>query len=162
MPVMVYSNSMFFKSTFPLPFWVGVRKKAPTVITNKITSPAIMQDLEEIVRLTGDQIRYLLQEGNAYPAWQRVGDKIQGHWSTSACMGPEPSVALADAIIAGDQARMKQIMADLRSIPAFRPQGQEDPELHLQFPQLNAQSEKARFRAAGYIKCGPARALLGQ
>ena len=39
MAIMVYSNAMFFKSTFPLPFWVGVRKKAPTVITNKITQP---------------------------------------------------------------------------------------------------------------------------
>ena len=158
MGIMVYSNAMFFKSTFPFPFWVGVRKKAPTVITNKITSPAIMQDLEEIVRLTGDQVRYLPQEGNAYPAWQRVGDQIKGHWSTSASMGPEPSVALADAIIAGDEERIKEVVADLRSIPPFRPQGQEDPELYLQFPQLNAQSEKARFRAAGYIKCGPTRA----
>src|SRR5215471_14603186 len=49
MAIMVYSNAMFFKSVFPRPFWEGVAKRARTVITNKITSPAITQDLEEIV-----------------------------------------------------------------------------------------------------------------
>src|SRR5262249_10128417 len=40
MAIMVYSNAMFFKSTFPRPFWEGVANRARTVITNKITSPA--------------------------------------------------------------------------------------------------------------------------
>jgi trans-o-hydroxybenzylidenepyruvate hydratase-aldolase len=157
LPIMVYSNAMFFKSTFPLPFWQGVAKRAPTVITNKITSPAIMEKLEEIVETTGDRISYLPQEMNAYNAWQRVGNKIRGIWSTSASMGPEPSVAFSRAINANDRERIEEIHNDLRSIPAFRPQGQEDAERYLQFPQLNVQAEKARFRAAGYIKCGPAR-----
>ena len=158
MPIMVYSNAMFFKSLFPLPFWEGVADRAPTVITNKITSPAITEKLEEIVEKTGDRISYLPQEMGAVDAWERVGNRIQGIWSTSASMGPEPSVALSKAINANDKERMDEIRADLRSLPAFRPQDQTDAEKYLQFPQLNVQAEKARFRAAGYIKCGPARA----
>ena len=158
MGIMVYSNAMFFKSVFPLEFWLGVAERAPRVITNKITSPAITEKLEEIVEKTGDRISYLPLDGGAYSAWQRVGDKIRGLWSTSASMGPEPPVALSDAINRGDEERMKEIVADMRSIPAFRPSDQADAEKFLQFPQLNVQAEKARFRAAGYIKCGPSRA----
>ncbi len=158
LPIMVYSNAMFFKSSFPLPFWQGVAKRAPTVITNKITSPTITEELEEIVATTGDRISYLPQEMGAVDAWERVGNKIKGIWSTSASMGPEPSVALSRAINANDKEKMEEIRADLRSLPSFRPQDQTDPEKYLQFPQLNVQAEKARFRAAGYIKCGPARA----
>ena len=157
LPIMVYSNAMFFKSLFPLPFWQGVAKRAPTVITNKITSPAITEKLEEIVETTGDKIAYLPQEMGAYDAWQRVGNKIKGVWSTSASMGPEPSVAFSKAINSNDRERIEEIAADLRALPSFRPANQTDPEKYLQFPQLNVQAEKARFRAAGYIKCGPAR-----
>jgi len=156
MAIMVYSNAMFFKSIFPRPFWEGVAKRARTVITNKITSPAITQDLEEIVRLTGDRISYLPNDPAAYDAWKRVGSKIRGVWSTSSSMGPEPVVALSAAINANDEARIQEIVADLRSVPSFMPPRKEGEES--KFPELNVQAEKARFRAAGYIKCGPSRA----
>ena len=156
--IMVYSNAMFFKSVFPPAFWFGVAERAPSVITNKITSPVITQNLEEIVSRTGDRISYLPIDNGAYDAWKRVGNKITGVWSTSASMGPEPVVALSDAINRNDEERIKEIVADIRSLPPFRPQDQQDPEKFLQFPQLNVQAEKARFRAAGYIKCGPTRA----
>ena len=155
--IMVYSNSRFFKSMFPLPFWVGVADRARTVVTNKITSPAIMEDLEEIVRLTGDRIAYLPHEGGSYDAWKRVGDKVHGYWSTSAAMGPEPSVALCDAYRKNDAAQVEAIIADHRSIPSFIPPRQPGDEVD-HFAELNVQAEKARFRAAGYIKCGPSRA----
>ena len=151
MPIMVYSNSRFFKSLFPTPFWLGVAEKAPTVITNKITSPAITEDLEEIVNKTGDRISYLPNGGGAYDAWQRVGDKIKGLWSTSASMGPEPSVAFSNAINQGDAERIKEIDQGIKSIPRFMP----DPDW---FAYYNVQVEKARFNAAGYIKAGPTRA----
>src|SRR5262245_17692052 len=37
MPVMVYSNSWFFKSTFPPAFWSGIAERAPTVVASKNT-----------------------------------------------------------------------------------------------------------------------------
>ena len=156
MPIMVYSNSRFFKSTFPLPFWVGVANRAPTVITNKITSDAITEKLEEIVELTGDRISYLPNESGALDAWKRVGNKIRGLWSTSASMGPEPSVAFSEALNRNDEVRILEIVADLRSVPTFFPPRQAGDPDHLEI--LNAQAEKARFRAAGYVKCGPSRA----
>lgn len=52
-----------------------------------------MEDLEGIVEKTGDRISYLPIDAAALDAWQRVGDRIDGLWSTSASMGPEPVVA---------------------------------------------------------------------
>jgi len=153
MPIMVYSNSRVFKSVFPREFWEGVAKRAPTVVTNKIASPAIMEDLEEIVRRTGNRIRFLPIDHNVYAAWKRVGDHIRACWSTTAAMGPEPSVALMDAIQQGDDRRAAAIDLDIRSVRSSIPEGQWEL-----FAYYNVQEEKARFRAAGYIKCGPSRA----
>src|SRR5712692_9335916 len=37
MPIMIYANARFFKSTFPTSFWAGVAKKAPTVVLTKMS-----------------------------------------------------------------------------------------------------------------------------
>jgi hypothetical protein len=115
-----------------------------------------MEDLEEIVERTGDRIAYLPMEGAAYDAWKRVGSKIKGFWSTSSGMGPEPCVALSAAINAGDEPRIQEIMADMRSLPRAMPAPKEGEPFA--FPSLNTQFEKARFRAAGYVNCGMPRA----
>ncbi|HXG36877.1 MAG TPA: dihydrodipicolinate synthase family protein [Dehalococcoidia bacterium] len=153
MPIMVYSNQMFFKSTFPTPFWAGVAKKAPTVITNKVTYS--IEHLLDDIKAAGHQINFLpAAEGGTrvYNAWRMCRGYINAVWSTSASMGPEPMVALADAIAKDDEKRVEEICADLASVPMFHGVDFSD------FPKYNAQFEKARFRAAGYIKCGPSRA----
>lgn len=68
-------------------------------------------------------------------------------------MGPEPVVALMEAISADDAARVDQIGEDMRSVPSLIPRGEGE-----HFPEYNAQVEKARFNAAGYINAGPWRA----
>ena len=154
MAIMVYSNASFFKSVFPTPFWEGVAKTAPTVITNKIASPAITQDLEEIVRVAGHQIAFLPQQNGAFNARERVGDAIQGLWSSGqAIMGPEPVVALWDAIVSGDKARYEEIMEDMRSVPpAISAEDRVED-----FPKYNVQLNKWGANASGYIKAGPVR-----
>lgn len=154
MPVMVYSNAMFFKSEFPSDFWKGVAKEAPTVITNKIASTEIMNNLEEIVGAVGDQIAFLPQQMAAPSARERVGDKIQGLWSTSAVMGPEPVVALWNAIESGDKQRLEQILADIRQVPPVLPRDRFAED----FPIYNGQLNNASFNAAGYVNVGPIRA----
>ena len=156
LPIMVYSNSRVFKYNFPRDFWVGVAERAPTVITNKIASEDTMRDLEEIVQLTGDHIAYLPNDNGAYEAWQKVGNRIKGIWSTAAAMGPEPVVALSNALNANDEPRIKEVLADLRSVPRFRPES-DDPNAPT-FTHLEAQVQKPRFSASGYVKSGPSRA----
>ncbi len=153
MGIMVYSNAMFFKSVFPVPFWAGVAQKAPTVITNKVSYST--EHLLEDIHVAGHQINFMPagEGGMLLQAWKACRPQINAIWSTSASMGPEPMVALADAIQKDDEKRVTEICADLRTVPMFTP-GLDFAD----FPKYNAQWEKARFRAAGFIKCGPSRA----
>jgi trans-o-hydroxybenzylidenepyruvate hydratase-aldolase len=151
MPIMVYANSMFFKSEFPTVFWEGVAKKAPTVITTKVTYP--IDHLLDDMAVAGHQINFLPGQNNIYPAYQMAGTRVTGCWSTSANMGPEPVVALMEAIHADDKERVAAIWADMQSVPSLMPPGEA-----AHFPEYNVQAEKARFNASGYINCGPSRA----
>ncbi len=151
MPVMIYSNAMFFKSNFPTAFWAGVAKKAPTVVATKVTYP--INWLEDF-RVAGHQINFLPGHGQAYLAYKILGrENVIGLWATGAAMGPEPLVALVDAIQRDDEAKAREIYEDMNSLPSFMPAGERE-----KFAQYNVQAEKARFNAAGYYNCGPSRA----
>ncbi len=151
MPVMVYSNAMFFKSTFPTVFWEGLAKKAPTVITTKVTYGigTLLDDL----RVAGHQINFMPGQNNIYPAYKMARRQITAIWSTSAMMGPEPVLALMQAIREDNEKRVDEIWEDMRSVPPLFPPGAAS-----QFAQYNAQVEKWRFNASGYLRCGPSRA----
>jgi trans-o-hydroxybenzylidenepyruvate hydratase-aldolase len=151
MPIMIYSNSMFFKSAFPTIFWEGLAKKAPTVITTKVTYG--IGTLLDDIRVAGHQINFLPGQNNIYPAYKMARPNITACWSTSALMGPEPVVALMEAIQRDDEKRVDKIWEDMRLVPAFFPPGAASL-----FPQYNAQAEKWRFNASGYVTCGPSRA----
>ena len=151
MAIMIYSNALFFKSSFPTAFWAGVAKNAPTVITTKVTYG--IGTLLEDIRVAGHQINFMPGQNNIFPAYKMARAKITACWSTSAAMGPEPVVALMEAIQKDDEKRVDAIWEDMRSVPAFMPPGAVS-----QFAQYNAQAEKWRFNASGYINCGPSRA----
>ena len=151
MAIMIYSNALFFKSSFPTAFWSGVAQNAPTVITTKVTYG--IGTLLEDMRVAGHRINFMPGQNNIFPAYKMARAKITACWSTSAAMGPEPVVALMEAIQKDDEQRVDAIWEDMRSVPAFMPPGAVS-----QFAQYNAQAEKWRFNAAGYVKCGPSRA----
>ncbi len=151
MAIMIYSNALFFKSSFPTAFWAGMAENAPTVITTKVTYG--IGTLLEDMRVAGHQINFMPGQNNIFPAYKMARTKITACWSTSAAMGPEPVVALMEAIQKDDEKRVDEIWEDMRSVPAFMP-----PGAMPQFAQYNAQAEKWRFNAAGFVKCGPSRA----
>jgi len=150
-PVMVYSNSMFFKSEFPTPFWAGIGKKAPTVIITKLTYP-FMNLLSDIQ--VAPQVNFMPGESSIYAAYKMARRKITTVWSSGAAgMGPEPMVALADAILRDDEKRVDEIWEDLQSVPRSAPPG----EWVAGFPQYNIQINRFQANAAGYLKAGPSR-----
>jgi trans-o-hydroxybenzylidenepyruvate hydratase-aldolase len=151
MPIMVYSNAMFFKSVFPNEFWDGVARRAPTVVTTKVTYG--IEHLLEDMAVAGHQIAFLPGQNEIYPAYKLAGARIRGCWSTSANMGPRPVVALMNAILANDRARGDAIWEDITSMPTLFPEGG-----RAHFAEYNVQVEKARINASGYINCGPPRA----
>jgi trans-o-hydroxybenzylidenepyruvate hydratase-aldolase len=151
MPIMVYANAMFFKSTFPTVFWEGVARKAPTVITTKIAYG--IEHLDEDLRVA-PRINFEPNHTAVVAAYQKVGTQIKSCWSTAAPMGPEPVVALMDAIQRDDPKRVQEIWADISALPPSVPAG----EFAKGFPEYNAQVNKWFYNASGYIKPGPVRA----
>ncbi len=155
MGIMVYANPFFFKSTFPTEFWVGVGKRAPTVICTKYVGN--MRDMPNVFAELAASIdaapncAFLPIDAFAPIAYAAAGDRIKGVWSTSCAMGPEPVVGMMDALAAGDTERMGEIAHAMHELP--------NPlvDVH-QFASYNVQVEKERCNAAGYVKAGPSRA----
>lgn len=151
MPIMIYANPMFFKSVFPTEFWEGVARKAPTVITTKATYDA--KQLPADLAVAGHRINFMPGQNGVYTAYKLLRTRVTASWWTSAAMGPEPLVALMDAIRRDDEGQVDAIWEDVHSVPPMIPAGE-----FSHFAEYNAQIEKARFNAAGYVKCGPSRA----
>ena len=121
MPVMVYSNSWFFKSTFPPAFWSGLVERAPTVIASKNTH-GFTHFLAELEAVDG-RINLMPGDPGIFKAWELIGADITAVWSTQAALGPEPVVALMAAIRANDSSLVDQIIADFRRVPPYVPPG---------------------------------------
>jgi trans-o-hydroxybenzylidenepyruvate hydratase-aldolase len=153
MPIMIYANSMFFKSVFPTDFWAGVAKQAPTVTLCKVSYG--INHLAEDLEVAGDRINFVVGHTQLHGAYEKVGTKVTACWATAAGMGPEAIVALMDAILRDDKARARAIQDDLDALPSMLPPG---VEFHKEFPKYNAQVVKYRSNAAGYAKYGPMRA----
>ncbi len=155
MGLMVYANPLFFKSTFPVEFWAGVGKHCPTVVTckyvgNLMDPKNMLADLPASMD-AAPHVQFLPIDFVAPMAYDLVGDRLKGMWSTACVMGPEPVVALQKAIDAGDRARMGEIMHDIHALPNAIPDFKD-------LAKYNVQVEKLRCNAAGYIKAGPCRA----
>lgn len=153
MPVMVYANPRYFKSSFPVVFWEGIARKAPTVIACKLVlDPGTLPDK---VRAAGHQVVFQPDERTAYAAYKMVGDHITTLWTVCGGMGPEPIVALMDAILDGDEERMKAVQEDIESARMTQPA---HPDYEVPPPNYTAQNLKSASNASGYGKFGAARA----
>jgi trans-o-hydroxybenzylidenepyruvate hydratase-aldolase len=152
MPILVYANARVFKSDFPTAFWERLANKARTVILTKMSYSHA--NLLDDLRVAGRQINFMPGESAIYAAYKMAHPRITAIWSSGmACMGPEPVVALADAILRDDEKRVDEIWEDIRSVPPGAPPG----EFATGFAKYNAQSNKYLTNAAGYIKGGPCR-----
>jgi trans-o-hydroxybenzylidenepyruvate hydratase-aldolase len=150
LPIMVYANSMFFKSNFPTEFWAAIAQKAPTVIMCKVSYGVehIVEDLDA----AGNRINFIVGEGNLYPAYQKAGTRFYAAWATSANLGPEPVIALLEAMQKDDRARVDEIYADFKALPPTFPDGL---EFRQEFPKYNAQVNKFLGNHGGYHTFGP-------
>lgn len=162
MSIMVYSNSRFFKSDFPVEFWEGVAKKAPTVVTNKIAYG--LGHIADDVRVSGHQIKFVASGISVLEAEKKAPGHFTACWTTS--YAPEPLVAMMKAFNAKDMKRAEEIAADIRSVPPFAPQGGMAPakdapgwrgDMESGFAHYNSQVHKVEWSHAKYVDIGPMR-----
>lgn len=148
--IMVYDNPGAFHFPFLPQFWIQVARRAPTVVCAKHGPDA---NIRGLLAGTQGRIRFLPHVAGAYA--MRLLDPQQNiaFWATEASMGPEPALALRDALQAGDWERARAIDADIGyTMQTFFPPGGMQ-----EFSYYNIQLEKIRFDEAGYCKAGPIR-----
>ncbi|MCR6030881.1 hypothetical protein GGQ22_05430 [Nocardioides sp. zg-579] len=149
--IMVYANARAFRYTFPVEFWEGVASQAPTVTSAKVSRAP---ELERMLEVTDGRINFIPSDMVAHDFAARSPQTTTACWATAAGMGPEPSIALMEAIAGGEERDLKQAVADIAWA--------NEPCAHLfadqeVFASYNIQIEKARIAAAGYCRPGPAR-----
>ena len=151
MAIMIYANQNFFKTDFPVEFWEAlVAKKPQTVLVSK------MSNTEANMKAAGKQV-YFMPGTNpltSYLKLQELGLPWRNFWSTRGNCGPEPLVALGEALDRGDVARAEEIEADTRAVPGWQP-----PQGTSQFTskEMNVQGERMMALYGGYMKPGPLR-----
>lgn len=156
LPVMIYSNSWFFKFDFPPEFWAGVAADAPTVIASKNTH-GFGRYREEIDAVKG-RINLMPGEFGIPVALRAAPGYVTAVWSTQAALGPEPMVALMAAIGSGDGDAVAAVAADLAAVPPYVPEGaMARRDLTDGFAKYNIQVAKYRLNISGLIAAGPPR-----
>jgi trans-o-hydroxybenzylidenepyruvate hydratase-aldolase len=149
--IMVYANSRAFRFDYTPEFWGRVVQKAPAVMSAKFSNPAT---LLACLEASNGRVHFLPNEGAVLRFAELAPDTTTACWATAASMGPQPAVALMEAILARDWERATAVDADLKWAgepvePIIR-----NAEL---FASFNIQVEKIRIDAAGYSKAGPIR-----
>jgi hypothetical protein len=149
--IMVYANARAFRYGFPVEFWEGIAAQAPTVTSAKVSRAP---ELERMLEVSGGRINFVPSDMVAHDFAARSPQTTTACWATAAGMGPEPSLALMDALTGSDAQAVRRAVADIAWA--------NEPCAHLfadqeVFASYNIQIEKARIAAAGYCRPGPAR-----
>jgi dihydrodipicolinate synthase/N-acetylneuraminate lyase len=147
--IMVYANARAFRFAFPVEFWTEVARRAPTVIAAKSSHP---RGLAEMIAGTGGRINFLPIDMAVADFYAISPKTTTACWATAAGMGPEPAVAVIEAALRADEARLAALHADIAWANEPLLDILRNPEL---FASYNIQVEKARMQAAGY--CNPGR-----
>jgi len=149
--IMVYANTGAFRFDFPVEFWEAVATEVPNVIASKQMHA---HGLKEAIAATNGRINFLPIVSRVEAFYEVSPETTIASWSTQAGMGPAPAVAMARALRARDEDRIKKITKDLAwAGESLRPINSK-PEL---FATYNIQIEKIRMDEAGYCRPGPIR-----
>lgn len=154
MNIVVYDNYEAFKGKIPTVVY-GELAKIPNVVASKYRSVLAAMTNDNLVadlKAVGGNMKLMPHDADWYYAARWFPDEIDGCWSSGVSAGPEPVVALKNAIISADWERAKQIAEDIYwAYQKFFPEGNFEA-----FNTYNIGIQKARFDASGYIKAGPA------
>ncbi len=149
--IMVYANSRAFRYGFPPEFWTAVARQAPSVSSAKYSRA---RNLAELQAATGNRIHFMPNESTVQNFFADAPRTTTSCWATAAAMGPQPALAIMDAVARGDAAAVKAIAADIAWAHETVKEIIGNPEI---FASYNIQLEKIRIDEAGYCRAGPIR-----
>ena len=102
LPIMVYANARAFRFSFPPEFWARVADEAPTVIAAKSSHA---RSLKENQQATSHAIHFMPPDMTVAEFFKLSPEHTTACWATAAGMGPEPCVAIMNAVLAKDDRR---------------------------------------------------------
>ena len=148
-PIMVYANPRAFRFDFGVEFWRQVIDKAPTVMSAKFSSKAI---LKQCVEVSKGRVNFVPPVGLAYEFAQISPASQTTCWIPS--VGPQVAIALMKALADGAAEQAKAVAADIAwaNEPHHAITGSQEI-----FASYNIQLEKVLMAASGYCKTGPIR-----
>jgi trans-o-hydroxybenzylidenepyruvate hydratase-aldolase len=150
--VMVYANARAFRFDFSqVELWQQLALQAPSVVAAKMSRP---KNLPELIEQTSGRINFMPNESTVHTSFAIAPDSITACWATAAAMGPEPALAIMNAVRRGDQPEIARLAAAIRWANEPLDICFKDPEI---FAKFNIQAEKTRINAAGYCNAGPFR-----
>jgi len=148
-PIMVYANPRAFRFPFGVDFWGGVVEKAPTVMSAKFSSKAI---LKEAVAVSKGRVNFVPPVGMAYDFAQISPETTTTCWIPA--VGPQIGLALMNALAAKNAEQAKAVAEDIAW--AIEPHHAITGSQEI-FASYNIQMEKILMGASGYCKPGPIR-----
>nr|WP_274636442.1 dihydrodipicolinate synthase family protein [Microbacterium bovistercoris] len=152
-PIVVYDNELAFKGAIPARAYEQLAE-IPQIVGSKHTG------------IVSDRMAYteaMAAIGGRFPLlpmltqWVRTTEAFPGRvpaaWCGDVAAGPEPAIALRDALASGNADRIAEVDADIRwaSETKFPEDGFEA------FMQYSIQINREEFREAGFITPGPSR-----
>ncbi len=149
--IMVYANARAFRFKFGPEFWTALAHEAPTVTSAKFSRPANLAALHEA---TAGRIHFMPNESTIQNFFALSPSTTTACWSTAAGMGPEPCLAILDAVRRGDEAAVAAIAAQIAWAHEPVKPIMSDPDI---FGSYNIQLEKIRMDEAAYCRAGPVR-----
>ncbi len=162
-PIMVYSNSNFFKTSFPVSFWEGVNKFGNTVVTNKVSYKS--NDFVKDMDAAGPRVQFVLPMLNALNVARRAPGRLKGLWSHDPIVMPKLVKAFFED---NDADRAAMIEADIKALnpapatpPAPTPHWEENQwtkDIESEFAHYNAQQVRVQWNEVKtYPNVGPMR-----
>lgn len=149
--IMVYANARAFRYNFPPEFWQALAREAPTVTSAKYSRAKNLVDLQAS---THHRIHFMPNESTVQNFFADSQKTTTSCWATAAAMGPEPALAMMDAVTRNDAAGVKAVAADIAWAHETVKEIIGNPEI---FALYNIQLEKIRIDEAGYCRAGPIR-----
>jgi dihydrodipicolinate synthase/N-acetylneuraminate lyase len=149
--IMVYANARAFRFGFGPDFWAAVAKAAPAVTSAKYSNP---NGLVDLIAATRGRIHFMPSDMAVHQFHALSPATTTSCWATAAGMNPLPSLALIQALRAGDGERARQLATAIGWANAPVMPIVSNAEV---FAMYNIQVEKERINAAGYSRAGPVR-----
>jgi len=151
--IMVYANQRAFRFPFydDADFWAQLADAAPTVSAAKFSRADPLVRFQAVTR---SRIHFMPVDGMVLDFYGASPETTTACWATTASMGPEPALAIINAVLGGNHAEAEAVAKDIAWALEPVERFVSDPAV---FSSYNIQIERLRIAAAGYCDPGPIR-----